>query len=73
MGKVVIDLKAGTISQSGTVGNIVSWDVWWRTIRGLHTTLAEALTNAEETDMPPEMIRAVVVAVDEFGRFEERP
>lgn len=69
----MIDLKNNDLIRDGQVNKIVKWEVWWRTIRGLHTTLPEALRNAEETDMPPEMVRAVVVAIDEHGHYEERP
>lgn len=47
--------------------------VYFRTIRGLHTTLDEALKEAEEVAFPPEMIRPMPVAIDIDGHFEEMP
>lgn len=51
---------------------IKKWEVWFRTMHGLHKTLDEALVSAAATDMPVEMIRAVPVALDEGGNYEER-
>ena len=50
---------------------IKRFDVYFRTIRGLHTSIQEALQDAEEVGFPAEMIRAVPVAIDEDGHFEE--
>lgn len=61
----------GTVTMTGESSPVVRWEVWFRTLRGLHTTLAEALMNAAETDMPPELIRPVTVAIAENGHYEE--
>lgn len=47
------------------------FSVYFRTIRGLHTTLDEALEEAEKVAFPPEMIRPIPVAIDVDGHFEE--
>lgn len=50
---------------------IKEFAVFFRTIRGLHTTLAEALEEAEKISFPVEMIRPIPVAIDVDGHFEE--
>lgn len=52
---------------------IVLWTVWFRTYQGLFKTQAEAAASAEATDLPPEMIRPIPVALDEEGNYEECP
>lgn len=51
---------------------IVRWECWWRTIKGLHKTVEEAIQSAHETEMSPDMIRSVPVALGANGEYEER-
>ncbi len=60
----------GTIEMDGKTHPIKAWEVWFMTMRGLHTTLPDALLHASATDMPPELIRPVTVAVAEGGVYE---
>lgn len=48
------------------------WTVWFRTINGLHTTIEEAQEQANAIGMPFELIRAVPVAIDHDGHYEEK-
>lgn len=52
---------------------IVEWVVWFRTFEGLFRTQKEAADSAERTDLAPEMIRAIPVAIDIHGNYEEAP
>lgn len=52
---------------------IVQWVVWFRTFQGLFKTQADAAESAALTDLPPEMIKAVPVALDVDGNYEESP
>lgn len=49
---------------------ILRWEVWFRTIRGLHQTLDEAREHAVLTEMPFDLIRPTPVAVAE-STYEE--
>lgn len=60
----------GSMQLGGGEIPIVRWEVWWVTMRGHHKTLAEALVHAEETEMPPEMIRPVPVAIGPNDEWE---
>lgn len=50
---------------------IGSWQVWFRTLLGLHKTLTEAQEAAVACDMPFYAIRAVPVALSEDGQWYE--
>jgi hypothetical protein len=66
----MIYLDRSIMELGGGEVRIVRWAVWFLTMRGYHPTLAEALKHAEETDMPPELIRPVPVAIGENGAWE---
>jgi len=66
---MAIDLAMGTVNNKP----IVRWEVWWRTVVGLHKKLDDALTAAILEEMPPMMIKAVPVAVADDGDYEEKP
>lgn len=51
---------------------IVKWEVWFRTMHGLHTTREEALIWAAAEELDPMIIRAVPVAIAEDGTYEEK-
>ena len=60
----------GTIRYGDIESPIKSWEVWFMTMRGYHKDLPSALKDAEETEMPPELIRPITVAVAENGLTE---
>ncbi len=64
----MINLEAGTVDGEP----ITSWVVWFRTYKGLHRTLEEALVACMSTEMPPDLIKAVPVALT-ATTYEERP
>jgi hypothetical protein len=53
----------GTLFLGVSQKEIKSWEVWFRTMSGLHKTLPDALKAAENEEMPQELIRPVTVAV----------
>lgn len=52
---------------------ITQWVVWFRTYEGLFKTPEEAAESASRTELPPELIKAVPVALDDNGNYEESP
>ncbi len=52
---------------------IAQWVVWFRTYQGLFKTQMAAAISADATDLPPEMIRPIPVALTEDGEYEEAP
>ncbi len=66
----MIDLRKNTMTLGAGEKPIEKWVVWFYTMKGYHTTLEEALIAADETDMPPEMIRPVPVALTIDGTWE---
>lgn len=55
--------QKGRIERDQVVEDIQRWEVWFLTMRGYHTNLQSALKDAEEIDMPSELIRPVTVAI----------
>lgn len=63
----MIDMAAKTVDGKP----ILRFEVWFRTIQGLHKTLDDALTWAAAEELPAHMIQAVPVAVAD-GYYEEK-
>lgn len=66
----MIYMDKQTMQLGGGESPIVRWEVWFLTMRGYHPTIEEALKNAEETEMPVELIRPVPVAIASNGAWE---
>lgn len=68
----MIDFEHGTMRLESTrYEKIEKWVVWFRTMEGLFTTLAEAVESCKKMEAPVEMIRPVTVAIDKHGHYEE--
>jgi hypothetical protein len=67
----MVNLKDGTLTQSGKTYPIVMWRVWFRTFKGLTEDIDIARQICEENDFDPELnIKPVAVAIDIKGRSE---
>ena len=62
----MIDIEKGKICQDDVVEDIISFEVWWRTHKGLVKRLPIALQVCQEADLDPaHFIRPVVLAVSD--------
>lgn len=68
----MISFEHGTMRlQTPKYEKIEKWEVWFRTMEGLFTTLNEAVESCKKLEQPFEMIQPVTVALDKHGHYEE--
>lgn len=67
----MIDIKNGKLYQDDAIEDIKTFEVWWRTHKGLVKRLPVALQICKEADLDPaHFVKPVVLAVSDTMKEE---